>query len=368
MALTDIGADVRLPSYSDAQTATGTTTLDADGEKAAFILQSKAALTLRKIGFYVSTWTQCTNGLTVRVEEVDPATGDPSGTIWDHEGASENYFDIAIGAVGYYEGTLTADAVIPAGTVFAIVIQFKTFATSDSLVLSVGATSGQSSAFPYTDAYATGAWTKKNQTPLVYLEDSAAAVVRLPQVWPPHSTSGSSYAVANDHSPDEYALVFRLPFGVRCSGFWASLDIDSDVTMTLFSCPNQADLTVQTGESTLATLTLDKDVRVGTGAGGHTWSWPTPVALTANTWYRLSSAPTSTTHIAVYYRHVNVAAQMAAYAFGVNMYECSRTDAGAWTLTTTRRPLFGLLVDQIDVAAGGGGAPTEALFGLEEMN
>jgi len=361
MALTDIGADLRMPSYSDAQTAASTTTLDADGEKAAFILQSKAALTLRKIGFYVSTWTQCTNGLTVRVEVVDDTTGDPHLTpeLW----ATNTSGSVAVGAVGYYEVTLTADAVIAAGTVFAIVVQFTSFATNDSLVLSRGATRGQSVAFPYTDAYAAAAWTKDYRTPLVYLEDSSAAVVRLPEVWPPHPTSGSAYAEANDHSPDEYALLFRLPWAVRCSGFWASIDLDGDATMTIFDCPNQADLTVQTGETALATLTLDKDVRSTTGAGGHTCFWPTPVALTANTWYRLSFAATSTSHISVYYRQVNAAAQMAAYDFGTNMYECSRTDAGAWTLTTTKRPLFGLLVDQLDLAAGSG-----ARAALKECN
>ena len=354
MALTDIGADLRLPCYSDAPISNNSTTLDADGEKAAYILQTKAALTLRKVGFYVSAWTQCTNGLTVRVETVDAATGDPSGTLWNSP-TNTTYQDIAVGAVGYYEVTLAADAVIAAGTVFAIVIQFKTFATGNSLAVQLSATTGQSARFPYADAYAAAAWAKSAQTPLVYLEDSAAAVVRLPGVWPPHPSSSSSSAIGNDHSPDEYALLFRLPWAVRCSGFWASLDLDDDVTMKLLSCPNQADLTVQTGESTLATLTLDKDLRGALTAGGHEYFWTTPVELAANTWYRLSWAPTSATHTTCYQRAVYAAAQMAALDFGVNMYECSRTDAGAWTLTPTRRPLFGLLVDQLDLAAGGGG-------------
>ena len=79
----------------------------------------------------------------------------------------------------------------------------------------------------------------------------------------------------------------------------------------------------------------------------------TPYEITANTWYRASILPTSTTNVTFGFYDAANTTQMGANPGGADFYYWQRTGGGSVADTDTRRFLISLIVDQFD--AGGGG-------------
>ena len=74
--------------------------------------------------------------------------------------------------------------------------------------------------------------------------------------------------------------------------------------------------------------------------------------MSADTTYRLAVKPTTATNVSLYSFSVNAAAIMAAFVGGTQWYQSTRTDAGAWTDSTTNCPFIGLHLSQLDDGAG----------------
>ena len=93
-------------------------------------------------------------------------------------------------------------------------------------------------------------------------------------------------------------------------------------------------------------------LRLHTNAGVHVVRFA-PVALTAGAVYRLSLTPGPAT-VQVRTFSVPSNAHLGGFEGGSSWYYSQRTDAGAWTDTTTKRPWFGVHVASIAPASGGG--------------
>lgn len=121
---------VRLPSYlpyPDARTWGGSGTpgpgsldkLDDPNERVSWIIRATKAGNLRKVGFRTGAVTLAV-ALNIRVETVTN-TGNPSTTLW----ATDTSGTVAVPAANtWYWVTLTADATLAIGSMFAVVIDF----------------------------------------------------------------------------------------------------------------------------------------------------------------------------------------------------------------------------------------------------
>lgn len=311
------------------QLVTGSNVLiDAAGEKAAVVLNAPATGTISKVGFRVNAVPSAGNA-DVRLETVDLTTGDPTGTLL---GTNTNATQAISGANTWYTTTLTAGATVTREDLFAVVIVNSTGQYNIAYQNGSWGYSG----FPYVD-HLTAAWAKITvggpQLALEYNDGSYSQIMNiLPQPTP------SLISLNNGSTPDEIGAKFTLPVGMRASGIYVSIDVDEAVDLVLYDAASTA----------LATVSLDKDLRMTNTASYQARRFPTAVSLAANATYRVAVKPTTATNVGVPVTDVPSAAFMGAMPGGVDWVYTSRTDAGAWSETTTRYAPIGLIIDGID--------------------
>lgn len=310
--------------------------LDAAGEKAAFIVLAPKTGTISKVIFRTGTVT--TSGdADVRLETVSAANGDPTGTLF---GTDTNVTVTLNASATFFTATLTAGAAVTKGDLFAVVIANTT--GNYNIVRS----NNDELDFPYTDLFTT-VWTKDDKQPVVAFEYSDASyepIHGVLGVFSPVTTTFNSSS-----SPDERGTFFQLPFPVRVTGAWVWLDLDFDATIKLYDSD---------GSTVLLSRTLDPQEAFGAAPGLHFFSFSSTAVLNANTNYRITVVPTTTSSIAVYHFDVPTVASLDAMQLGQNWHLTTRTDAGAWTQTTTARPYMGIIADQFDAGGAAGGLIT----------
>jgi len=153
--------------------------------------------------------------------------------------------------------------------------------------------------------------------------------------------------IASNTTPDEIALYFRVPVGVTVGGAYVVVDLDAAADIVLYDTD---------GTTALATVSFDSDLRAGTTVNGTMVVFPTEIDLTPNAWYRLAIKPTTTTAVGYRRSAVRAIESFDQMDLGQNAYWSQRTDAGAWSETTTLRPRMSLLVSRVHDGSGGGGA------------
>jgi hypothetical protein len=170
----------------------------------------------------------------------------------------------------------------------------------------------------------------------------------------PETNATTSFS--SDSTPDEYALRFSLP-AASCSTF-------SVVGMAWNgSTPAAAKtvvLTLYDGTTALQTVTWDSDVARAAATTNSQMTFyfdeATLSVLTCGTVYRLAMAPQETaSNLAVKVFTFDTAGDLGAVTGTVEWYLSTRTDAGAWTDTTTSLPLIVPLLQDVTEPAGSGG-------------
>lgn len=319
-------------------------TIDATGEKAAFIFRVPKPGTLDLVEFPLGA---ISNSQSIRVsfQDIDPATGFPDET-------QDQFRDIAAPAASAWNipGLMTSTGAdggvkrtVTAGDWLAVVIEFTS--TIGNVIANYGPSlSSQLHTLPYcAQKVAAGpAWAMLSGAPMFALKYNDGTYDWIGGDALPVKTFTAHTYNNGTAGADEHALMFQFPFGVTAKGFWARIDLDGDVDIVLYD-----DTTV------LQTASLDKEGRVTTTPGILYGFFPAPQVLLANTDYILSVKPTSATSIIAYSFDVNAVANLQAAPCGSNFRYASRIDAGAWTELTTRRMFVGLLVSAVDIPAGG---------------
>lgn len=310
-------------------------TLDAATEKAATILQAPKAGTILKVGWRSATFTSSGNA-DVRLETRDAATGDPSGTLL---ATNTNATQAVAAANTWMTTTLTAGATVTKGQIFAVVIAYSSgnwqVALADSVILSAN--------YPYGDHF-TGAWAKQGTTMAMALEYSDGSYAFIPGVLP--TTTYGATRIDTGTTPDEIGCLFTATHALRVTGWGGYLDLDNDADIVLYDTD---------GTTPLLTHSIDKDDRQANSGGTfHGW-FSSTVNLVAGSQYRLVMKPTTgATGPIIYEWNVASAAVMGALPGGSDWVRTERTNAGAWTQTTTARPQLWLVVNGIDSGDGGG--------------
>ncbi len=332
MTLQTINRGLTVPAIGAETSVTGFSpkVLDAAGEKFGAIIQVPKTGTIAKVGFLVGS---VTSSQTLKISLETISASDPTGSAY---GGMVAGTQASPAANTFYVIALGTGATATAGDQIAVVIEF------DSTVgdLEIDSMASSFAGFPYVDLF-TAAWVRDDWIPVVALEYSDGSYENI-GTFPADVLTSSSYA--NDSTPDERALRFSLPFPCRITGFWAYIDVNDTFDVVLY-------------EGTTAKTTQSFGSHWGsTGYEIYKGYFATPFVITKDTEYFLSIKPTTATgaNIRMQEFTVQAAAIMDSFSGGQNIYLGTRTDAGAWTTTTTRRPRMGMIIDQADDGVGTG--------------
>ena len=331
--------------------------LDATGERCGHVQFIKQAGNIAKVIFYNAS---VLTGDTIKASiQTVGADGLPTGTVWPTAGGNKAYGTVAIatGDTGWHTVTFTEVASVVAGDIIAIVMEWNSYVAGNMRFYTnngVSALAGGYLSFPYcvSDiAAVTGTWIKHGTSGYVGL----AMVLEYSGGNYYINTNGegcgatSSFALNTGSDPDELGIYFQVPFAMRAYGFWLHADVDYDLTVSLMDASN----------TVLANRVLDADYRFYAGSSPFYINFDSDpasfVTLQPNTWYRLIITPSSASPCSMWGLDMPSAAAMATLDGGTLCYATSRVDAGEWTNTNTKRYALGLLIDQIDIPAGGGG-------------
>lgn len=351
---------VMYPDYSAyGNLLTGTTTyttflLDAAAEKLAGIIVAPKAGDIARVHFRTGT---VTTGDTMKVslQDVDPATGDPDG------GADQFRTQVIADAddnVWFRTGLVTSDGTdtgtlrtVTKGQVLAWVIEFNSFVAGNLNLVGKAVLAGQGPFVGrhYLDHF-TAAWAKQTgSVQVAAIEYSDGSFAYIPNTFP--ATTQASITIGSASTPDEIALKFRLPFPARVSGWYLAGNIAGDADIVLYDSD---------GTTVLETQSIDKDIRASAANLTAAGTFATARTLTANTFYYLAFKPGATNCFPFFFTvdATPGAVILNQISGGQDAHWAQRTDAGAWTPDTLKRPVMGLILDGLDDGAGvGGGAP-----------
>jgi len=338
MALIDIGGYIAIPSIMWAASSTPVANnrlINASGEKVGFMFRVVKTGTLHKVGFRT--------GAVSTVQDLKVSFQNVSGFLPD--GTIDEFRVITPVANSWHlTGILSSDGTdggtkrsVTAGDLLAVVIEF------DSTVGSVNITGNNPDAgVPFMFAHLahfTASWAGIANVPNIYVEYSDGSTAQHPGVDVFSTLIQDSYDSGT--TPDERALRFQVPYPCRVMGAWMWADTDGAHDIVLY-------------EDTTAKLTISQVATTDIGRL-HIYAFPAGQVITKDTEYFLSMKPTSLTNCILYSRTVDEVKYLDALSGGQAFHLGTRTDAGAWSKTTTTRPMMGILIDQVDDGDGGGG-------------
>lgn len=333
-------------------TTAGTITFDATNDKLAWVGQAVVTDAVKKVTFRTGTLTTgCT--MEIRIETVG-ADGKPTGTLW---GANTNGTVAVSAATTQYTVTLTSNASVNKGDIFAIVLQYNS-GSIPNFTVTIQPTSMTGSDSPHFPnkvfsnggaAYGTIAATSYQ----MFVEYNTNGIMRHPGL-SPFVGGPPLNNVTSASNPNEYALRFQVPFKCRCNGAYvalANISAGADYTVSLWPASSSV-----IGDA-LATIAMDGDLTETTTRDGYMFVvWASPVILLPNTTYYLGWRADTANNAAPILFTVGAAGDMAAAPGGVQCYQSARNwsggTAGAWTDTTTSLPAYGIAIDQLDDGTG----------------
>lgn len=324
-------------------------TLDADGEKATYIFFVPRTGTVQAVGFRLGTVTQAPgNGLRVSFQDVT-ATGNP-------DEVQDQFRDVTSGLTTdtwVTTGLITSDGTdngskrsVTRGTLLAVVIEFTSFTAGDNLnVLSRPSIStvggGMLHLHSYNNLKTGGTWGTKNRSALnlsLQYDDGTWAFMG-PPTGPISALNHVNFSTSSN--PDERGLIFQFPMPVTVGGGWFRGSLGSVAADLILY---DAD-----GSTVLDTKSMDGDQTTSASSANAAFCWfDRGIDLVAHANYRLILKPTTGSNVGLSDFEVPAAAFMAAHEGGAAWHFTQRTDGGAWSQTTTKRPMMGLLVTGID--------------------
>lgn len=309
----------------------GTRTLSAADRRVAFIARPPKLGSIRDVIFNLRD-VITPDPILVSLQGVDPATGLPNGVV-DQSGTVPE----AECKTGWVTATMSADHVVEDITKpLAVVIELSPY-VDGNIVVYVNSSLLVGNA--YCAYYNGAAWTKLIEGPIVFFRYSDGTYGKSLDL--PHGLHGWS-TMSSGSTPNERGAVFQVPTSVRTVGAeWRGSDANGDVVATLYSESDQV----------LAQAALPGALLTGQVAmRAHRVTWDSPVTLQANTTYRLTIRPTTTTPVRYHYSLVPSKEALEQLPGGRLWYGTVRTFGGAWRDDPTIRHNLGLILDGV---AGG---------------
>lgn len=321
----------------------GTIILDANDEKAAFIVQAPKTGSIDRVLFRTAA-VSIGDTVDVRVETIG-TDGFPSGTLW---AANTNASQIILASDDnvWFEVTLTASASVTRGEIFAIVVSLPSIAVGNLQIARISGTQNFVKGFPLPHVYAAGAWGGGSG------DGGAVCGVRYSDGSYPNlngvlTGTTASTGFNNSSSPDERGNKITVPIDCKVVGCWVlrSAAANGDVTYKLYD----------NAGSLAASKAFDGDILDRTSGGLYLLLFDTEVTINAGDVVRITALPTTATNTDINTLTGVSSSHAAALPGAGNVVLTTRTDAGAWTDTVGSESTIGLLLSAGDDGAGGGG-------------
>ena len=172
--------------------------------------------------------------------------------------------------------------------------------------------------------------------------------------WPFISATDIGAAINSGSTPDEIGMRFRLPAS-SCSSYQVAGVLVSGLLGT-----GDWDLVLYDTDGTteLQNVTIDKDQIYNAASFPHHvyFNETTLSSLLPNTYYRVTLRPTSATNMGTmhYYTLSTASNRTSLVDQADDINWCQRTNAGAWTDTTTQLPVMQLIITDMTGSSGGG--------------
>jgi len=358
-ALTGNG-NIWLPNYSGLLSNTPAlrqgVILDAVGEQAGVVFEighESDGKSLDKIGSRIHTVGTAGN-IDARIETVDLATGDPSGTL----ATAGSNLSQNVSATGWNEWSLTTPHTVSADEKIAVILEVPSGSGADITTGELRRMSLQvGSSFPYKVDSTSGSYVKSklvNNTQ----QTITISVGYSDGTW--ESISGSlpvttvgSDSLTSTGTPSEAGLEFQVPVPMTISAVAAI--VDSNAAAFDIHVGNGSYNPGDTGATRLATKSVDPDVlSENTAAFLYQWKLGAAVDLAKDTTYRLTFEATTTTAVLLYFIDVDSAGLLTTLPVGTTWKYIEDNGAGGWTTTATRLPFIHLGISALGDDAGGG--------------
>lgn len=326
--------------------------LNGSGIGVAFIVHAQTTTAITKVRFRYGARTGTPPAYVLTIEGVD-ASGNPDGTDKGGGSPTAKIFtppaDTTWDAL-YQEITLT-NSYTPANCseLLAITIRYSSGTVDGSNLSSItrGISDGSagSAGFPFASTLSAGSWTKQSVPITVAWTDGTTTFGT-----PIQSAYTTTTAGTNGHRSGMY---FTLP-----SGFGTTYTVKglSYIGRTA-AAGNTCKLAIWDEAGTvLASVTLDGDVNTSPANNRQTTHYfDTPVTLSYGTKYYAGVEVLSSSTVAMNGVNVGTANDMLAYPNG-STKGIATYNGSAWTDSTTIYPLCDLILSDITVPSGGGGA------------
>jgi hypothetical protein len=329
--------------------ALASTVIDASAEKVAWIgpvlTPNRGSKNVQTVGFLPGAITSA-GGSTMRLslQNVDTATGNPPRPDGTQDQTVDFLASAPTASTFYTTGNLSATRSVAHGEMLAVVLEFQSFAGADVFNVQ-NITVGSSIIGSTSVSLFTASWAAVGVAPNVILgfDDGSFGTLGA-QAYPAATLTSDS--VNTGTTPDEVALAFTVPFSCKVDGAWFSFNPAA--------ATRNFDVILYDGTSALVTVSVDAEtVKISQSLFSVHFAEQT---LSPGTSYYLAIKPTTASSGTLYGTTVTNANHFQAMAGGTAFSWAQRTDAGAWSPTTTKRPFMGIIISALDDGVGGGGA------------
>lgn len=329
--------------------------IDATGEKFSFCGQvwfseRTGTKDIERVGFRFGTVTKAGgSALTVSLQNLSTTGLGPDGT-QDQTVAVANADATFATNTWHRTGTLSANRTVSYGENLGVVFEFDGSGRLGADAVNISGL-GSSFSLPHNIGALSllntgGGWSAATFLPNLVLEFTDGSFGTLIGAFP--CSAIGTHSFGSGSTPDEYALKMSFPGPVSVDG-----------VVGLIGAVGGGDFDVVLYEGTTArgsAASIDKDHVFATRWANALFD--NEEDLSATTDYYAAIKPTSATAVALHYFDVANADHLRCHGGGTGWCQASRTDAGAWSDTTTRRPFLSVMVSGIgdDVGGAGGGA------------
>lgn len=297
------------------------------------------------------TWANAATNLRIGIQDVNSATGLEDGTYDVQANLVPGTDSLTVNTVtgtAMESGTKT----ITHGDIIAVVIELTAKSGADTLRPGYW---GQAASYPYCTVDTGAGPVKSSSLPAVALQFDDGTWGSLGENTVP--LRGVSAAFNSSSNPDEYALLFQVPFKCAVNGIFGlmgEVDTTESFDLVLYEFPSGTG----SAPSVLASISVDPDI-FGQIAGTNSSAGPFPITeqtLEPGTWYAVAYVATSTGTRSLQRWTLADAGMRDLLCFGTNMQEGTRQNgSGAFSLSDTTFPGLGVMISKLDDGAGGAG-------------